>query len=54
MGMTAAATTFTLYNLTSNFTGVGARAERPGKPGPYIQQEGHVTYYRVRDEEILK
>ena len=47
MGVTAAATTFTLYNLTSNFTGVGARAERPGRAGPYIQQEGHVTYYRV-------
>ena len=47
MGLTGAATTFTLYDLTSNFTGVGAQVERPGKPGPYIQAEGHVTYYRV-------
>lgn len=52
MGVTAAATSFTLYNLTSNFTGVGAKTERPGKPGPYLKQEGHVTYYRVC--EVLK
>ena len=47
LGLTAAATTFTLYNLTANFSGVGVKVDRPGKPGPYIQQEGHVTYYRV-------
>lgn len=45
MGLTATANTFELTNLSN--AGVGAPVLGPGGPGTFIQQLGHVPYYRV-------
>ncbi|XP_053388468.1 acidic mammalian chitinase-like, partial [Mercenaria mercenaria] len=45
LGLTGAATSFTLENRTA--TDVGSPVKGAGKAGPYLGREGHVTYYRV-------
>ncbi|XP_060606686.1 uncharacterized protein LOC132758983 isoform X2 [Ruditapes philippinarum] len=45
MGLTGTATSFALSNRT--VTDVGSPVDGPGTPGPYLNNAGHVTYYRV-------
>ncbi|XP_053383728.1 acidic mammalian chitinase-like [Mercenaria mercenaria] len=45
LGLTGAATSFTLANRTA--TDVGSPVKGAGKAGPFMGREGRVTYYRV-------